>query len=305
MPHLSRTRLQQSIDDGFVTVHKTIIKASYKIKAGDEIVFSFPNPVRNFVLEPQNIPIDIVYEDEDLLLVNKNNYMVVHPGCGNYTNTLVNALLYHFDHQLPNANTIRPGLVHRIDKHTSGLLLIAKTEEALFRLSEQFQNRTIDRRYHALVWGNIKEDIGTINGHIGRAMHNRKLMAVYPEGDQGKYAVTHWRVLQRFGYVTLVECKLETGRTHQIRAHFKHIGHPLFNDKEYGGDKILRGNNTGVYQKFVHQLFKLIPSQALHAKTLSFVPPRTKEAIHFYSALHPNIQLIVDRWQIFLPQVNE
>ena len=301
MPHISRTRLQLTIEENFLQVNGQSVKSSYKVKPTDLITFSFPNPARDFVLVPQNIPIDVIYEDEEVIVVNKNNLMVVHPGCGNYDGTLVNALLYRFG-KLPETDSLRPGLVHRIDKHTSGLLVVAKTEFAMHHLSEQFRNRTVERRYNALVWGRLKTDFGTINAHIGRAQFDRKLMAAYPEGDQGKHAVTHWRVLEEFGYVTLVECKLETGRTHQIRVHFKHIGHPLFNDKEYGGDRILRGDQSVSYMSFVNRLFHDLPGQALHARTLAFTHPTTGERLHFESDLPQNLQHIFDAWRKWVQQ---
>ena len=300
LPHISRTKLQLAIESGFLFVGQTEVKASYKVKPNDEILLFFPNPIREFDLKPEDIWLEVVYEDDDLIVINKSNNMVVHPGCGNYSGTLVNALLFHFGNlTLPNADSIRPGLVHRLDKHTSGLMVVAKTEQAHAKLAEQFQNRTIERRYHALVWGNLQEDSGTIRGNIGRAKHDRKLMAMYPEGSEdGKHAITHWRVLERFGFVTLIECKLETGRTHQIRVHLKSIGHPLFNDKEYGGDKILRGIASGLYQQFVKLLFTKLPSQALHAKTLGFIHPKTAEMLRFDSALTPEFTEILEKWRV-------
>ena len=259
-----------------------------------------PYPVREIELIAQDIPIDIVYEDDSFVIVNKPSNMVVHPGYGNYTGTLVNALVFHFDN-LPHRIQDyfgRPGLVHRLDKNTTGIMVVAKTEFALTNLAKQFYDRTTERRYHALVWGDVEKD-GTITGHIGRSLKNRKVMDVFPEGDFGKHAVTHYKVLERFGLVTLVECKLETGRTHQIRAHFKSIGHPLFNDNEYGGDRIVRGTSNTKYKKFIDNCFELIPGQALHAKTLGLTHPVTNDFMQFDSELVPGFSQILDKWRSY------
>ncbi|MBT8297985.1 MAG: RluA family pseudouridine synthase, partial [Maribacter sp.] len=247
-------------------------------------------------LTPEDIPIDIVYEDEVLLVVNKPAGMVVHPGHGNYSGTLINALLFHIK-DLPTNSNERPGLVHRIDKDTSGLLVVAKTEAAMTHLAKQFFDKTSEREYIALVWGNMEEDTGTIEGHIARNPKNRLQMQVFPEGDQGKEAVTHFKVLERLGYVTLVSCRLETGRTHQIRAHMKHIGHTLFNDERYGGDKVLKGTTFTKYKQFVDNAFKILPRQALHAKTLGFIHPLTGEYMRFDSELPEDMANCIAKWK--------
>jgi 23S rRNA pseudouridine1911/1915/1917 synthase len=258
----------------------------------------FNNPPREVELIPQDIPLDIVYEDEDIVILNKEAGMVVHPGFGNYSGTLVNALAFHFKDLPANGGDLtRPGLVHRIDKNTTGLMVIAKNEAAMTSLSKQFYDRTIDRRYNALVWGELKEEEGTIDGHIGRSLKNRKVMTVFPEGEYGKHAKTHYKVLERFGYISLVECKLETGRTHQIRVHFQHIKHPLFNDFEYGGDKILKGTTFTKYKQFVENCFRMIPRQSLHAKSLAFTHPRTKEWMKFDSELPEDMKSVIEKWR--------
>ena len=300
LPNTSRNKIQFAAKNGNVLVNKLPVKPNYRVKPKDEVSIVMPYPVREIELIPENIPIDIVYEDEYLALVNKPSNMVVHPGYGNYSGTLVNAMVYHFDN-LPNKIHDyfgRPGLVHRLDKNTTGIMVIAKTELALSNLAKQFADRTTERRYHALVWGDVLED-GTVTGHIGRSLKNRKVMTVFPEGEYGKHAVTHYKVLERFGLVTLIECKLETGRTHQIRAHMKHIGHPLFNDNEYGGDKIVRGTTHSKYKKFIENCFELIPGQALHAKTLGFSHPYTNEFMQFDSELVEGFQKILEKWRTY------
>lgn len=262
----TRNKIQQAAKNGNIYVNGVTVKQNYKVKAGDEIKVLFAHPPHEYLLTPENIPLDIVYEDEVLLVVNKPAGMVVHPGHGNYSGTLINALIYHFDN-LPINSSERPGLVHRIDKDTSGLLVIAKTEHALNHLSKQFFDKSSEREYVALVWGNVEEDEGTVRGHIGRHLRDRLQMAVFEDGSLGKEAVTHYKVLERFGYVTLISCKLETGRTHQIRVHMKYIGHTLFNDERYGGDKILKGTTFTKYKQFVENCFQVLPRQALHAKT--------------------------------------
>jgi 23S rRNA pseudouridine1911/1915/1917 synthase len=297
MPNTSRNKIQSAAKSGNIRVNDVTVKQNYKIKPGDEVSIVLPFPVRELELIPQDIPLDIVYEDDHVVVVNKPADMVVHPGYGNYKGTLVNALVYHFDnlpHKLQDYYG-RPGLVHRLDKHTTGLLVVAKTEKALNDLAKQFHDRTTERRYWALVWGDVEED-GTVTGHLGRSLKNRKLMTVFPDGEYGKHAVTHYKVLERFGYVTLVECKLETGRTHQIRVHMKHIGHPLFNDLEYGGDKILKGTTSAKYKSFIQNCFDLLPGQALHAKTLGFKHPATGEFMQFNSELPDNYKKVVDKW---------
>jgi 23S rRNA pseudouridine1911/1915/1917 synthase len=260
----------------------------------------FTNPPREIELIPQDIPLNIVYEDDDVVVINKEAGMVVHPGYGNYDGTLVNALSFHFKN-LPsnNGDSTRPGLVHRIDKNTTGLMVIAKNENAMNSLSKQFFERTIDRRYNALVWGDFEDEEGSIEGNIGRSLKNRKVMTVFPEGDFGKVAKTHYKVLEKFGYVSLVECKLETGRTHQIRVHFQYIKHPLFNDFEYGGDKILKGTTFTKYKQFVENCFKMIPRQSLHAKSLGFTHPKTKKWMSFESELPADMQSVIEKWRIY------
>ena len=286
MANTSRNKIQIAAKNGNIYVNEKKVKQNYKVKPGDDIAIVLPYPVRELKLIPQNIPIEIVFEDDHCLVVNKPANMVVHPGYGNYKGTLVNALVYHFDN-LPNPPKDyfgRPGLVHRIDKHTTGLLVIAKTELALTDLAGQFFDRKTERVYYALVWGDLK-DYGTITGNIGRSIKNRKVMAVFSNSEQGKHAVTHYKVLERFGNITLVECKLETGRTHQIRVHFQYIGHPLFNDLEYGGNKVLKGNNNSNYIKFIQNCFELLHGQALHAKSLGFTHPVNKKSLYFESNL--------------------
>jgi len=291
-----------------VHVNGQPVKSNYKVKPLDEVTVMLTSPRREIEVLPENIPIDITYEDDYLCVVNKKPGMVVHPAYGNYTGTLVNALAWHFDN-LPKTRTRlnndlyldRPGLVHRIDKNTSGIIIIAKTELAMTRLAKDFYDRTMDRKYMALCWGDLKEDTGTIRGNVGRDIRDRKIMAVYPEGsEQGKHAVTHYKVLERFGYITLVECKLETGRTHQIRVHFKSIGHPLFNDAEYGGNAILKGQNTSKYRQFIENCFELLPRQALHAKTLGITHPITGEKLFFDSEVPADMQAVIDKWRAFV-----
>jgi len=294
----TRNKIQQAAKAGSILVNDTVVKASYKVKPKDvvRVVFAHP-PIENELLA-EDIPLDIIYEDTSIIVLNKPAGLVVHPGHGNYTGTLVNGLIYHFD-KLPINSNERPGLVHRIDKDTSGLLVIAKTENALSNLAKQFFNRETKRLYYALVWGNLDQDQGNIEGHIGRSLKNRLQMAVFPEGDYGKHAVTHYKVVERFLYVTLVECKLETGRTHQIRAHFKHIGHPLFNDERYGGHRILKGTTFTKYKQFIQNCFKVIPRQALHAKTLGFTHPETKEHMSFESELPQDFMEIIEKWRSY------
>lgn len=293
----SRNKIQQAAKAGNIWVNEEPVKQNYKVKANDivKVVLSYP-PKENQII-PQNIPVNIMYEDESLLLVNKEAGMVVHPGHGNYSGTLVNALKYHFDH-LPSIQSEleRPGLVHRLDKDTSGLLVIAKTEYAMDYLAKQFFERTTRRKYIALVWGNVESDEGTVKGNIGRNPSNRMQMAVLEE-PEGKHAVTHYKVLERFGYVTLVECRLETGRTHQIRVHMKHIGHTLFNDERYGGNQILKGTTFNKYKQFVQNCFETCPRQALHAKTLGFQHPVTKEEMKFNSEIPSDMQNLIEKWR--------
>ena len=292
----TRNKIQQAAKDGHVWVNGAIVKSNYKVKAGDEIQVMFEHPPHEFLLVPEDIPLDIVYEDEVLLVVNKPAGMVVHPGHGNYSGTLINALIFHTDNLPANSNE-RPGLVHRIDKDTSGLLVVAKTEAAMTHLSKQFFDKTSEREYVALVWGNVAEDEGTVIGHVGRHPKNRLQMHVFPDGEDGKDAVTHYKVLERLGYVTLISCKLETGRTHQIRVHMKHIGHTLFNDERYGGERILKGTTFTKYKQFVDNAFKVLPRQALHAKTLGFVHPVTGKAMRFDSDIPEDMQQCIEKWR--------
>ena len=294
----TRNKIQQAAKAGSVFVNDHPVKSNHKVKPNDVVKVLFAHPPYENLLTPEDIPIDIVYEDEALLVVNKSAGMVVHPGHGNYSGTLINALLYHFDN-LPNNSSDRPGLVHRIDKDTSGLLVIAKTEEAMVHLSKQFFDKTSQREYVALVWGNVTEDEGMVEGNIGRHPKNRLQNTVF-EGEEaykGKPAVTHYKVLERLGYVTLVSCKLETGRTHQIRVHMKHIGHTLFNDERYGGDKILKGTTFTKYKQFIDNCFKVLPRQALHAKTLGFIHPTTLKKMHFETPVPEDIQQCLEKWR--------
>ncbi len=294
----TRNKIQQAAKAGQILVNDTVVKSNYKVKAKDEVRVVFSHPPHENPLVAENIPLNIVFEDESLMVVNKPAGLVVHPGHGNYTGTLVNGLLFHIEN-LPTNSNERPGLVHRIDKDTSGLLVVAKTELAMTNLSKQFFDRTTERLYHALVWGNLEQDQGTIEGNIGRSLKNRLLMDVFPEGDFGKHAVTHYKVIERFLYVTLVECKLETGRTHQIRAHFKHIGHTLFNDERYGGNKILKGTTFTKYKQFIQNCFKVIPRQALHAKTLGFTHPSTGKKLNFESEIPHDFKEVITKWRSY------
>jgi 23S rRNA pseudouridine1911/1915/1917 synthase len=294
----TRNKIQNSARAGNITVNDLSVKPNHKVKPYDVVKILLAYPPREDTVIAQDIPLDIVFEDEHLIVVNKPAGMVVHPGFGNFDNTLVNALKFRFDN-LPviEDQMDRAGLVHRIDKDTTGLLIVAKTHIAMNHLAKQFFNRTIKRTYHSLVWGNIEEDNGTIVGHIGREIRDRKNMTVYPLGDQGKHAVTHFKVLEKFRYVTYVECKLETGRTHQIRVHFKYKGHPLFNDHRYGGNKILRGTTFTKYKQFIDNCFNLLPRQALHAKSLGFIHPITKKEFYFESELPQDMQSVLDKWR--------
>lgn len=306
VPNTSRNKIQSAAHNGNIRVNDQIVKPNYKVKPGDEISIVLPYPIREIELIPEDIPLDIVYEDDQLVIINKPAGLVVHPGYGNYTGTLVNALIYHFDH-LPETNggyDSRPGLVHRIDKLTTGLMVVAKTEHAQTNLARQFFDRTTDRRYTALVWGELPDE-GTIEGYIGRNLKNRKVMDVFPEGDYGKRAVTHYKTLERFGYVSLVECKLETGRTHQIRVHFQHIGHPLFGDFEYGGDKILKGTTFTKYRQFITNCFKIMPRQALHARTLGLTHPTTGKRMEFTSDLPEDMLELIEKWRNYIASRKE
>jgi len=292
----TRNKIQNAAKEGSIFVNDTAVKSNYKVKGGDVVRVLFGHPPHENLLVPEDLPLEVVYEDDTVIVINKAAGMVVHPGHGNYSGTLINALLFHFDN-LPNNADERPGLVHRIDKDTSGLLVIAKTEQALTHLSIQFFDKSSERKYLALVWGSPKEDEGTVEGHIGRHPKNRLQMMVFPEGDAGKPAVTHYKVVERFGYVTLLECQLETGRTHQIRAHMKHIGHTLFNDERYGGNAILKGTHFSKYKQFVENCFKLIPRQALHAKTLGFEHPKTGKWMQFDSEIPQDLVKTLSKWR--------
>jgi 23S rRNA pseudouridine1911/1915/1917 synthase len=294
MENTTRNKIQNAAKAGNILVNETPVKPNYKVKPEDVISIVLAHPPRVIEINPEAIPVDIVYEDEDILLVNKKPGMVVHPGYGNYTGTLLNALLYHFQQTGQEAE---PLLVHRIDKDTSGLLLVTKTELAQSKLAKQFFDHTIERKYQALVWGDFEENSGTITGNLGRDPKNRKLMRVFPDGDFGKEAVTHYKVLERFTYVTLVECELETGRTHQIRAHMRYVRHPLFSDATYGGNEILRGTTFTKYKQFVQNCFKTIPRQALHAKSLGFVHPTTGKQMFFDSVLPEDMTGVIDKWR--------
>ncbi len=296
----SRSKIQHAAEADSILVNEKPVKSNYKVRPADIISIVMAHPPRDTEVYPENIPLNILHEDHEVVVVNKEAGMVVHPGHGNYTGTLVNALVYHFQN-LPSSNEhgIRPGLVHRIDKNTSGLLVIAKTELAMQMLAKEFFDHTIERTYQALVWGDFKEDEGTITGHIGRSLKDRTVMEVFPGGEYGKEAITHYKVIERFGYVTLVECKLETGRTHQIRAHFKYLKHPLFNDATYGGDKILKGTTFTKYKQFIENCFKILPRQALHAKSLGFIHPSTKKKVFFESDLPDDFLELLEKWRAY------
>jgi len=298
----SRSKIQAAADAGNILVNGKSVKSNYKVKPGDEISIVMDFPRRELKIIAEDIPLDIVYEDDQLIVINKPAGLVVHPGHGNYTGTLVNALAWHYK-DLPLFNAAsdpRPGLVHRIDKNTSGLMVVAKTELAKTHLSQQFFDKTTKRQYIALVWGRLKEPEGTIEGNIGRSVKDRQVFTVYEDDEQGKHAVTHYKLIEELGYVSLVQCQLETGRTHQIRVHMKHIGHPLFNDDTYGGDKILWGTTFTKYKQFVANCFKILPRQALHARTLGFVHPTTGEEMLFESELAQDMQEAIKKWRDYV-----
>ncbi|MAN59719.1 MAG: RNA pseudouridine synthase [Flavobacteriaceae bacterium] len=302
----TRNKIQKAAKDGNIYVNDAVVKQNYKVKGGDVVTVLFEHPPYEYLLVPEDIPLDIVHEDDAVLVVNKPAGMVVHPGHGNYGGTLINALTYHFDN-LPNNSSNRPGLVHRIDKDTSGLLVIAKTEEAMTHLSRQFFNKSTEREYVALVWGNVEEDAGTIEGNIGRHPKNRLQNTVFhgEDAEKGKHAVTHFKVLERLGYVTLLSCRLETGRTHQIRVHLKHIGHTLFNDERYGGDTILKGTHFSKYKQFVENCFKILPRQALHARTLGFEHPVTGKWLQFETQIPDDMEACLEKWRNYSKHVIE
>ncbi len=301
LPNVTRSKIQAAIKEEYVLVNKQAVKPNYKVRPNDEIVVSLPDPPRDTEVRPEDIPLNIVYEDDYLLVVNKPPGMVVHPAHKNWSGTLVNALVHHFQ-QLPHmkGNEGRPGLVHRIDKDTSGLLVIAKTEAAMTGLAKQFFHHTIERTYQALVWGEPEEAQGTIDVHIGRSLKDRRVTVAFPKGDMGRHAITHYQMLQSLRYVSLVQCRLETGRTHQIRAHMKYLGHPLFNDAIYGGNEIRKGTKFTKYKQFVENCFKLMPRQALHAKSLGFEHPITKEHLFFDSELPEDFQSVLEKWQHYV-----
>ena len=292
----TRNKIQKAAKEGSIRVNGIIVKSSYKVKKGDKIRILFTHPPYENLLTPENIELDIKYEDDSIIVINKKSGMVVHPGHGNYSGTLINGLLYHFDN-LPNNSSNRPGLVHRIDKDTSGLLVIAKTEKSMTILAKQFFKKSVEREYLALVWGDVKNDEGEINAPIGRNPKNRLQMIVYEDLEGGKDAITNYKVIERFGYVTLVSCKLKTGRTHQIRVHMKYIGHTLFNDERYGGNKILKGTVYSKYKQFVENCFDMLPRQALHAKTLGFIHPKTKENVLFDSDIPIDMNSVIEKWR--------
>lgn len=305
MDHLkdtSRNRIQMAAKAGFIHVNGQPVKSNYRVKPADVVTMLLDRPRYENLIEPENIPLDVVYEDSELMVINKPAGLVVHPGCGNYTGTLVNAIAWHLkDNKDYDPNDPAVGLVHRIDKETSGLLVVAKTPDAKTKLGVQFFNKTTRRRYNALVWGNLADDEGRIEGNIARNPRDRMQMAVFdPASEIGKHAVTHYRVLKRFGYVTLVECILETGRTHQIRVHMKHIGHPLFNDERYGGDVVLRGTQSGTYNSFIRNCFALCPRQALHARTLGFQHPKTGKEMDFTTELPADMTELIEKWQKYI-----
>ena len=301
LENTSRSRIQSAANAGNILSNGSPVKPNYRVKPGDIVTIVLPHPPRKIELIPEDIPLDIIFEDEHVIVLNKQVGLVVHPGYGNYSGTLVNALMFHLrDNPLFHSGEERPGLVHRIDKNTSGLLVVAKNELALNKLASQFFHKTSKRTYSALVWGDMKEEEGTVVGNIGRNPKNRKQMHVFPDGDLGKEAVTHYRVLERLGYVNMVECRLETGRTHQIRVHFQYLGHPLFNDPEYGGDRILRGTTFTKYKQFVQNCFELLPGQALHARTLGFVHPSSGEEMLFDAPLPEGFSAVTQKWRTYI-----
>ena len=305
MENATRNRIQNAADLGCILVNEKAVKSSYKVKPLDVISIVLPHPPRDTEIYPENIPLNIVFEDEEIVIINKTAGMVVHPGFNNYTGTLVHALAYHFEN-LPNlnGNYARPGLVHRIDKDTTGLLVISKNEQAMTFLAKQFFDHSIHRKYVALVWGDIAEG-GTVSGYIGRSLKDRRVMDIYDTEEKGKWSVTHYKVLERLNYVTLIECELETGRTHQIRAHMQHIGHPLFNDASYGGDKILKGTSFTKYKQFIDNCFSICPRQTLHAKSLGFLHPKTKQELYFETEMPSDMLQLLDKWHKYATTYNE
>ncbi len=304
--YVSRTKVRSAIENGMVTINGNTEKCNYKVRPGDHIIAFRMMPENHEIIIPQPIPIDIVYEDKDIMLINKQPNMVVHPGAGNHAGTLCNAVAYHYEQQqIYDEDIPRMGMVHRIDKDTSGLILFAKTEMAAQNLAAQFKDHSVERTYNALVWGDVDQDEGTINVHIDRHDTNRMWFTTVPDGDRGKHAITHFKVLERFGYVTLIQCKLETGRTHQIRVHMKSIGHTLFSDVRYGGNRILKGTVYAKYKQFVDNCFALCPRQALHAKTLGFIHPRTGEKMSFNSEIPADMAAAIDKWRKYVSNREE
>lgn len=301
---VSRNKLQQAAEAGSILVNNKAVKSNYKVKPKDLVQVVLPNPVWDYTVEPENIPLDILFEDEDILIVNKKAGMVVHPGHGNFHGTLVHALLWHCKDLPQISGETRPGLVHRLDKNTSGIIIIGKTEQALNHLSKQFFDRTINRHYLALVWGDVEKASGRIECNVARNPNNRKTFLAVEDGSAGKYAVTNYEVIKRFGYVTLVKCKLETGRTHQIRVHMKYIGHTLFGDYSYGGDQILAGTVYGKYKAFIENCFKLMPHQALHAESLGFIHPRSGEYMYFEKPMPDNFRQLLEKWENYTKGFN-
>ncbi len=302
--NVSRNKIQQAAAAGCILVNEKPVKQNYKVRPGDVISIVLTEPPRDTEIIPEDIPVDIIYEDNDLMLLNKQAGMVVHPAYANFTGTLVNALTFYLRKTSGN-DEAQPYLVHRIDKDTSGIILVAKNELAQTRLAKDFFDHSIDRKYTALVWGDMEEDEGSITGKLARSKSNRKIMAVYPEGEKGKHAVTHWKVLQRFGYITMIECVLETGRTHQIRAHMKYIKHPIFNDASYGGDQILKGTTFTKYRQFIKNCFSILPRQALHARSLGLKHPITGEYMHFDSELPDDLKEVVEKWENYVQHFKE
>ncbi len=293
----SRNKVQNAVKAGNVLVNNKVVKSNYKVKPSDVISVVMAHPPRETEIIAENIPIEILYEDEDIIVINKEAGMVVHPAYANFRGTLVNALKYYFENVSRSGENAVPALVHRIDKDTSGILLVAKNEIAQTKLAKQFFDHIIERTYVALVWGDFNEEEGSIEGHIGRNLKNRLVMTVFPQGEHGKHAVTHYKLIKRFGYVSLIECRLETGRTHQIRTHLNYIGHPLFNDDKYGGNVILKGTTFTKYKQFVQNCFKIIPRQALHARSLGFVHPSTGKTMHFEVDLPEDMKAVIDKWE--------